>query len=527
MGNNMAAASLPPLDKVDPAQAWQPWAPTPAEPWGLKWAGHLYRRATFGPSPRELAQAVKRGLPATLDLLIKGEPTAADLLDDLTRTGAVVARRNAPLELRGWWLYCMLHSGHPLREKLTLFWHNHFATSIGKVRRTTLMFAQNRALREHALGKFEPFLQAMSKDPALLLWLDSNSNVKGAPNENYARELMELFALGVGNYTERDVKEAARSFTGWHTDDDGFVFNAKAHDSGAKTVLGQSGNWKGDDVVRIVLKQPAAARFLVRKLYAYLISEAQDPPAPLLEPLAERFRRSSYDVSDLVRTMLSSRHFFSAHAYRQRIKGPVEYVLGAVRATVEGTFSQQVLVQRLAAMGQELFAPPNVKGWRGGPAWLNTATVLARQNFAQALAMGTLWSGRMPRPSRFDEAVEAEAQAVAEAEALKLEVPPPPAVPAPPGSAPKPPPRRPAPPEEPAPATNLDPARLVRAVKATSPEAVVKVLLDAYLPGGIEDAARAKLVAFVADGKPTGTALDRRVREAVHAILGMPECQLA
>src|SRR5207253_1802392 len=134
--------------------------------------------------------------------------------------------------------------------------------------------------------------------------LDSNSNVKGAPNENYARELMELFSLGVGNYTEKDVKEAARSFTGWHTDDDGYFFNAKAHDTSRKTVLGQTGNWKGDDVVRILLKQDAAARFLVGKLFAFLISEAELPPSRLVEPLAVRFRRSNYDISDLVRTML-------------------------------------------------------------------------------------------------------------------------------------------------------------------------------------------------------------------------------
>src|SRR5207244_7295670 len=149
---------------------------------------------------------------------------------------------------------------------LTLFWHNHFATSIVKVESVPLMHRQNVLLYKHALGKFGPFLLEMSRDPAMLIWLDSNNNVKGKPNENYAREVMELFSLGVGNYTEKDIREAARAFTGWHTDAEGFKFKPAAHDGGEKTVLGQKGNWDGGDVIRIVLEQPAAARFLVRKL---------------------------------------------------------------------------------------------------------------------------------------------------------------------------------------------------------------------------------------------------------------------
>ena len=196
------------------------------------------------------------------------------------------------------------------------------------------MFEQNQLLRQHALGKFGRSCSTMSKDPAMLVWLDSNSNVKGKPNENYAREVMELFSLGVGHYTEKDIREAARAFTGWHTDGDDFEFNADVHDDGAKTVLGQTGNWNGDDVVRIVLEQPAAPRFLVRKLYRFFVSETHEPPDALLEPLAEAFRKSDYDIAGLVRTMLSSRHFFSDYAFRQRIKSPVEFVLGAVPAAV-------------------------------------------------------------------------------------------------------------------------------------------------------------------------------------------------
>jgi hypothetical protein len=477
-------AGPPSLDRIDPTRAWQPWRPTPADPWDRKWAAHLYRRAAFGASRADLLQAERLGHQGTLDLLLRGRSGTEEVQEALSDAGRVAARQGID-PLRGWWLYGMLHTGHPLREKLTLFWHNHFATSDVKVQSAALMFRQNELLRAHALGKFGPFLQAMSKDPAMLTWLDSNRNVKGKPNENYARELMELFSLGVGNYTERDVREAARAFTGWHTDHGDFKFNAGAHDDGTKTVLGQTGTWDGSDVVRIVLTQQAAARFLVRKLYHFLVSETASPSDALLEPLCEAFRRSDYDVAALVRTMLASRHFYSAHAFRQRVKSPVEYVLGAVQAVylraAEGEadyrpLPPQVLVARVSAMGQRLFAPPNVKGWPGGRDWLNTSTVLERDNFAEALAMGSLWSN--PRPGLV-------------------------------------PPRA------------FDPARLLHEEKVTRPADVIGGLLDLYVPGGIGADARGRLVAFVSEGKPTGPALDRRVREIVHALLTTAEYQLA
>ncbi|HKB40575.1 MAG TPA: DUF1800 domain-containing protein, partial [Gemmataceae bacterium] len=362
----MAETALPPLEKLDPAEVWKPWKPDAKDPWDLKWAGHLYRRAAFGAGLVELRQAVAQGLPATLDRLFDGDPKADERLKFLVRTGDLIARRGEATGLRGWWLYTMLHSLYPLREKLTLFWHDHFATSITKVAKAPLMFQQNITLREHALGKFTDFLQAMSKDPAMLLWLDSNSNVKGKPNENYAREVMELFSLGVhSGYTEKDIREAARAFTGWQVDDDKYVFKASLHDDGNKTVLGKTGTWNGEDVVKICLEQKACARFLVRKLYRYLVNEGQVPPESFLEPLAESFRKSGYDIKALVRTMVSSRHFYSAYAYRQKIKSPTEYVVGSVWALTDRYIPQGALINQLEAMGQALFAPPNVKGWPG------------------------------------------------------------------------------------------------------------------------------------------------------------------
>ncbi len=519
----MAPPALPPVDKIDPERAWQPWQPSAADPWNVKWAGHLYRRAAFGANLSELRRAVAAGPAATIDLLLKGEPTAAGFYAGLTEIARGIKEVS---QLRGWWVYCMLNSGHPLLEKLTLFWHNHFATSVAKVTSVPLMYKQNVLLREHALGKFGPFLQAMSKDPAMLAWLDSNSNIKGRANENYARELMELFSLGVGNYTEKDIREAARAFTGWGTNGDTYEFNPYFHDTGTKTVLGQTGNFNGDDVVRIVLKRPVAARFLVRKLYRDFLSEQQDPPDALIEPLADSFRKSDYDIAHLMRTMLSSRHFFSDYAFRQRIKGPVEYVLGAVRAVYHKypekdpnyrDMPVQVLVSRIDAMGQPLFAPPNVKGWRGGEAWLTTSTMLARQNFAQAVAMGTLWPKQIAQAPRGTAAQLALADAqLAEAAAQAQEAKKPPKKPVPPAK-----------PEEDAPAKAFDSARVLQEEKVTKPEDVVRVLLDVYLPGGVSPSAHAKLVAFVTQGNPAGPALERRAREAVQAILGMPEAQLA
>ena len=496
----MVPTISPPLDPVDPIEAWQPWEPTAKDPWNLKWAGHLYRRAAFGASPAEMTEAVSRGLPATLDLLFTGTPDADAIETTLEAVGARTADRANPFELRAWWLYAMLNGRRPVQEKMTLFWHNHFATSIAKVQRTTWMFNQNRLIRQHALGKFGPFLHDISRDAAMIVWLDNNSNVKAHPNENYAREVMELFSLGVGHYTEKDIREAARAFTGWHTNGGEFDFNARFHDDGEKTVLGQTGPWNGDDVLDILLKRADCAEFLVRKLYRTFVSELQEPSAALLTPLAESFRKTDYDIADLVRRMLSSRHFFSAHAYRQRIKSPVEYVLGAVRTVYDGQPPPQRLVGWLEEMGQQLFAPPNVKGWPGGQSWLNTSTVLARVNFAQALVM----NGILSLPSRGEEQFTPQFE--------------PPAVPGQPEVKM---------PEEPPPPEKEDVARLIHQAKATKPDEVVNVLIDALLPGGVGDAARSKLTAFVADGKPTGDKLDRRAREAAHAILSMPEYQLA
>jgi hypothetical protein len=517
----MPSSNLPPLDHLDPVKAWEPWEPTQDEPWDLKWAAHLYRRAAFGGSPAEHKAALKAGHKKTIDLLMNGELSAKNFLDFIKSGGRDVAKvkqpnpqeqmfaPREPSELREWWLGVMLMYGHPLREKMTLFWHNHFATSIAKVQSWRLMVEQNIFLRENALAKFGPFLLEMSKDPAMLIWLDSNDNIKGHANENYGREIQELFALGLGNYTEKDVQEAARAFTGWHTDGEKFDFKANLHDDGEKTYLGVKGNLNGDDVVNIILKQPACARFLVTKLYRYFISELEVPPQKLIEPLAEQFRKSDYDIAAVVRTIISSNHFYSAYAFRRRIKSPVEFVLGAVKSTAETyEVSKYPLVKPIDTMGQPLFAPPNVKGWRYGEAWLSTATVLARQNFGQALAIQHLLEPKKrpefnPNLGMFE------------------------------GDTPDgfPDPRKPAQisakEEEPEPTPTYDPARHIGDLMSAAPEKVVERLLDVYLPGGLSAKKKETLTAFVAKDNPADKALKRRVREAVHAIISLPEYQMA
>jgi uncharacterized protein (DUF1800 family) len=249
-------------------------------------------------------------------------------------------------------------------------------------------------LRKHSLGKFGPLVREASKDPAMLLWLDAATNHKARPNENFAREVMELFCLGLGNYTERDIKEAARAFTGWELRQGRFLFNATQHDRGEKSVLGRTGKFNGDDVLDILLEQPATARFLVRKLYGYLISEAADPPEKLIHPLAAEYQQRDYDTAWLVRTMLGANVFFSPHALRQRIKSPVELAIGLLRS-LEGSVNMYALADDLRRLGQGVFYPPNVKGWDGGQEWINSASLLARANLVWGLASGS--DGRFNR----------------------------------------------------------------------------------------------------------------------------------
>jgi uncharacterized protein (DUF1800 family) len=370
------------LDAVDPRWAWAPYQPGPKSPWDLKKVGHLYRRAGFGATWAELESGLRDGPEKTIAALLKGSEEKADPAMDQIKEG--VRQSNSGQQLAAWWLYRILYSPNPLREKMTLFWHNHFATSNAKVRNAGFMLQQYDLMRRHALGSFRALLREMSTDQAMMVWLDIRDSKKGMPNENYARELMELFSLGIGHYTEKDIREAARAFTGWSLRLEETVYTAAQHDEGDKTVLGQTGNWKPDDIVRICLEQPSASTFIVGKLYQFLVSETVPAAPELLAPLAEQFRKSDYDFGELVATVLRSNLFFSPSVYRTRVKAPVDFAQGIVRA-LEGRLGTTALAQALEGLGQNLFHPPSVKGWDGGPAWLNGQTLLFRQNLALAL----------------------------------------------------------------------------------------------------------------------------------------------
>jgi len=372
------------MAEIDPHWAWEPYKPSSESPWDLRKVGHLYRRAGFSAKWTELEAGVKAGPDETIDLLLKGGP-GEESFESLRRSLAKSAiLSNDDQQLRAGWLYWMLYSRHPLREKLTLFWHNHFATSNSKVQNVSFMLGQYELMQRYALGSFRDLLDQMSKDPAMMVWLDTRESKKGKPNENYAREVMELFSLGIGHYTEKDIREAARAFTGWDIDDGKAVFDPNQHDDTEKTVLGRKGKWQGEDIIRICLEQKSCPSFIAGKLFRFLISESIPAAPELLEPLADRFRKSDYDFGMLVETMLRSNLFFSPAAYRTRIKSPVEFVLGIVRP-LEGRIGTPALATSLQSLGQDLFHPPSVKGWDDGPAWLNGQTLLLRQNLALAL----------------------------------------------------------------------------------------------------------------------------------------------
>jgi uncharacterized protein (DUF1800 family) len=368
---------------IDPRWAWEPYRPSDKNPWDLKKVGHVYRRAAFGGNWDELRAGLDLGPEKLISKLLKGGDGAADFEKETLRWGQTIRKTNNPAQASEWWLYRMLYTPHPLREKLSLFWHNHFATSNAKVLNAGYMMGQYDLIYQHALGNFGDLLQGISKDPAMMIWLDTVQSKKGAPNENYARELMELFSLGIGHYSETDIREAARALTGCEIKDGKFFDNKAQYDATEKSVLGQKGKWKGEDIVRICLEQKACPRFIARKLFRFLISETLEPTPELIEPLAESFGKG-FDFGKLVETMLRSNLFFSEHAYRARIKGPVDYVLGMVRA-LEGRIGTAGVATSLQALGQQVFNPPSVKGWDGGQTWLNGQTLLTRQNLALTL----------------------------------------------------------------------------------------------------------------------------------------------
>ncbi len=372
------------LTDAEVRSAWQPYDPGRDGPWNRRRAAHLYRRAGFGADRSQLDDAVARTPADVVDELLDGDAPHTAFTDQMATLAKSVVSGGDGYQLAAWWLYRMIHTPAPALEQLTLFWHGHFATSAAKVPSTRLMYQQNETLRKHALGPFEKMVQAIARDPAMLIYLDSRTNRKKHPNENFAREVMELFCLGLDQYTEKDIQELARCFTGWEIRHERFRFNRFQHDSGEKTVLGSRGNFGGKEGVRVVLRQPAAPRFVAEKLIRYYVSDTLPLEPALLDPLAKQLRASDFRIQPVLRTIFGSRLFYSHHALGTKVRGPVELAVGLLRS-LDGTTSTTALVDGLQPLGQTLFYPPSVKGWDGGRTWINSTTLIGRANLVRQI----------------------------------------------------------------------------------------------------------------------------------------------
>ncbi len=358
---------------------------------------HLLRRAGFGARPAEWTAYSKLGPAGTTHQLLHPETVADPFPALLSEVQGDYVDFDSLDSIKKWWLYRMSHTPRPLEEKMTLFWHGHFATANYKVDHPRWMWQQNETLRTHALGSFRTLLQAVSRDPAMLVWLDGVDNRKGRPNENYGRELMELFTLGVGGgYTENDVKEAARAFTGWQFDHDtaAFAFHPDQHDDGVKTFLGQTGNFNGDDILDILVRHPSTANFVCTKLFKFYVHETPSPAD--IAPLTAAYFASGYSIQSVLTAIFMSPVFYSDAAIHSKIKSPTEYIVTALR-TLDAPFAatNNNLLGAGRTMGQELFNPPNVKGWNGGKTWMNTMTLITRANFANVLTMQMSQHGQL------------------------------------------------------------------------------------------------------------------------------------
>jgi hypothetical protein len=341
---------------------------------------HLLRRAALGVSPDRLHAFAGQSASQVVDSLTAYDPSDdrpyAELLAGL---GSVLSPIYNATDAQKWWLMRILDTPRPFQERIALFWHNHFATSTGKVRQSALVSRQIDLFRRLGLGNFRELLLAVTKDPAMLLWLDGSRNKKGRPNENYAREVMELFTLGIGHYTEKDVQELARAFTGYQVLDERVEFVSISFDEGIKTIFNRAAKYDAKSAVDLLLDQPAAPRYIAAKLLKEFVHP--EPQTEHVEHYAARLLHHRWEIKPVVRELLTSRLFFSSYAWRSKIKSPCELVAGSILA-LDATRDAAFACTSMNDMGQALLAPPSVKGWDGGETWINANTILHRYNFA-------------------------------------------------------------------------------------------------------------------------------------------------
>jgi len=388
------------------------------DPFDAVKAAHLLNRAGFGGTPAEVAAVMQQGPIQAVDALLDFPDAGADEqsqtdVPDLSgidgypksfkdlrsqlqgktqeqikeiRQKLMMANREAIEAVMTWWLKRMSTGPHPLQEKLTLFWHGHFTTSAKDEKAASLIWNQNELLRTNSAGNFRTFVRQISRDPAMLDYLNNNENRKAHPNENYARELMELFTLGIGNYTEPDIKNSARAFTGWGHDGDDFIYRKFQHDDGIKYFMGHEGNFDGDDIIDIILTQPACPKFISGELFSYFAYE--QPDESLASALGAVLRDSRFEMRPLIRTILTSKAFYSPTAIGTQIKCPIQLVVGTTRLLDIPSPEGRQITQSFRQMGQIPLMPPNVKGWPGGQLWINTSTLFVRYNTAVTMVGG-------------------------------------------------------------------------------------------------------------------------------------------
>lgn len=394
--------------------------------WNYSTAAHLINRAGFGGTPKEIEELVHLGPEKAVSKFVdfekipdsteapswaKPDPDrmekflAAQKMEEQERRKMFQEvqrdQRQESVELRHWWLQRMATGPRPFQEKMTLFWHGHFATSVEKVKEPYLMWRQNELFRRLATANWLQLLIEVARDPAMLVWLDQAQSRKQHPNENFAREVMELFALGEGHYTEKDITEAARALTGWSYDRNTqrFVERPAWHDEGVKTVLGRTGNLEPRDVLEQIVAQPQAPRFITAKLWRFFASD--DVSDELNTALADVFRKADNNFKPLLRTIFLSEEFYSPSVIRTQVKSPVQWLVSSVRMLERELPPSLVCFGLTRNLGQDLFAPPNVKGWDGGLTWITTNNLLARYNQAAVLVQGDLsMAGGMGLPNR-------------------------------------------------------------------------------------------------------------------------------
>ncbi len=408
-----------PRGQLDLATALQPYGGQLDE----RLAAHLLRRAGFGGTPDDVSRYATLSVNDAVESLVRfpstgsirppdeiygiGAPQPMSAMSEQPpmKRAKIVRReaRQALLALQLWWLNRMLSSQAPLQEKMTLYLHGHF-TSHYTLRFPQITYNQNALFRAYALGNLRELTRQVSKDPAMLIYLNGAQNVAAHPNENYARELMELFTLGVDHYTENDVRESARAWTGWRVNHRlaQATFDPQLHDNGVKTFLGQTGNFTGDDIVNIIFAQPACARFFAASLLSWFVYN--NPESELVDGVAALLRKHDFELAPVVSTILRSNVFYSTRAYRALVKSPVEFAVGTYKVLGLPQVDE-IALPALHEMGQELFNPPNVAGWPGGQNWLTSGTMIARQNFlTQLLNSQTLtqssWLEKLPVQTR-------------------------------------------------------------------------------------------------------------------------------